>query len=355
MRHDPTRIRKFAAMAGAAAWLVNTGPGVADTRACRSLEADLARASGPVSPAQSQKYDRAIEKQRQQLEVALRRGDRAGCGWLQSERGDCRSLARTVERMEQNLVQLERQRETLDAGGGGDERARLLEAIEAQGCGNEDAAVRLEASILDRDNPIEEESLEESLGDVLGDIRAPELAEPETRSQVYRILSPRDDRSQAQAFRTVCVRVCDGYFFPMSPASWQGEFGRDQKRCEAACPGADISLFVQERDALDAEGMISAATGEAYGSIPNAFLYKQTDWKQPASCGCNTEKGFSIVSGDRASPSASPPGETIAAPAKIFTPRKPDEDRKVRVVGPSFLPDPSAAIDLQVPARKPAQ
>jgi hypothetical protein len=30
--------------------------------------------------------------------------------------------------------------------------------------------------------------------------------------------------------------------------------------------------------------------------------------------------------------------------------REKPEDRKVRVVGPKFLPDPSAAIDLQAPA-----
>ena len=30
----------------------------------------------------------------------------------------------------------------------------------------------------------------------------------------------------------------------------------------------------------------------------------------------------------------------------------PPEQRKVRVVGPTFLPDPSAAIDLQAPAPK---
>ena len=33
----------------------------------------------------------------------------------------------------------------------------------------------------------------------------------------------------------------------------------------------------------------------------------------------------------------------------------PPEQRKVRVVGPAFLPDPAGAIDLQAPARKTAQ
>ncbi|RWG39294.1 MAG: hypothetical protein EOQ59_12005, partial [Mesorhizobium sp.] len=33
----------------------------------------------------------------------------------------------------------------------------------------------------------------------------------------------------------------------------------------------------------------------------------------------------------------------------------PPEQRKVRVVGPAFLPDPSAAIDLQAPAPKTAR
>ena len=33
----------------------------------------------------------------------------------------------------------------------------------------------------------------------------------------------------------------------------------------------------------------------------------------------------------------------------------PPEQRKVRVVGPTFLPDPSAAINLQAPAPKAVQ
>lgn len=36
-------------------------------------------------------------------------------------------------------------------------------------------------------------------------------------------------------------------------------------------------------------------------------------------------------------------------------PHQPDPDRKVRVVGPRFLPDPEAAIDLQAPARRQAR
>ncbi|RVD49639.1 DUF2865 domain-containing protein, partial [Mesorhizobium sp. M2D.F.Ca.ET.140.01.1.1] len=44
-------------------------------------------------------------------------------------------------------------------------------------------------------------------------------------------------------FRTVCVRTCDGYFFPMSNAASYGDFERDQKNCESSCPGTDMRVF----------------------------------------------------------------------------------------------------------------
>jgi hypothetical protein len=43
-------------------------------------------------------------------------------------------------------------------------------------------------------------------------------------------------------YRTLCVRLCDGYYFPISHATGQDGFMRDAERCAASC-GSDARLF----------------------------------------------------------------------------------------------------------------
>lgn len=54
---------------------------------------------------------------------------------------------------------------------------------------------------------------------------------------------------------------------------------------------------------------------------------------------------------DIPSPSFAMPGEKAGPPVPDAVPHDP-EQRKVRVVGPGFLPDPEGAIDLQAPVQK---
>ncbi|WP_292306645.1 DUF2865 domain-containing protein, partial [Mesorhizobium sp.] len=75
-------------------------------------------------------------------------------------------------------------------------------------------------------------------------------------------------------FRTVCVRTCDGYFFPMSNAASLGDFERDQKNCESSCPGTEMQVFYTRGMDDDAGNMTSSATGRPYSELPTAYLYK---------------------------------------------------------------------------------
>ena len=119
-----------------------------------------------------------------------------------------------------------------------------------------------------------------------------------------------------------------------------------------------------------------------------------TNYSRPPSCGCNAQAGngnFTIIGGNPPNPEQSQPdGEVkpfIPVPASKPDPGAdpetlanaeggldqdaikrltakvpmspvsalPPDQRKVRVVGPAFLPDPSAAIDLKAPAPKSAR
>ena len=79
--------------------------------------------------------------------------------------------------------------------------------------------------------------------------------------------------------RLVCVRKCDGFFFPLAGAS--GSSGNDSELCRAQCPNAEVEVFVSP-----AYGDIKFAvslSGTPYVSLPNAFKYRTS--YDPA-CGC---------------------------------------------------------------------
>ena len=48
---------------------------------------------------------------------------------------------------------------------------------------------------------------------------------------------------EAGTYRTLCVRLCDGYYFPISFSATRDRFARDAKTCETSC-GGQARLFV---------------------------------------------------------------------------------------------------------------
>jgi len=73
--------------------------------------------------------------------------------------------------------------------------------------------------------------------------------------------------------RTVCVRLCDGYFWPVSPNSSQGNIENDRQICESSC-SAPTRLFV----AKTPTGSIDAfydLSGRPYSAMRNAGAYSK--------------------------------------------------------------------------------
>lgn len=95
--------------------------------------------------------------------------------------------------------------------------------------------------------------------------------------------SERDSRSVA-TYRTVCVRLCDGYFFPISYATTPDYFAKDSAKCEASC-GSPARLYVYENpgsEGGEAEAM-EDLEGRPYGELKTAFLYR-TEYVPSCSC-----------------------------------------------------------------------
>lgn len=387
----------------------------AASRTCRQLEAELAATrGGGGGPGLVRKYDDAIQRQREELAKARSRASDANCGFSLFSRNvsQCAGFNASIQRMNANLDSLQAKRERLAAGGGTRrDRSRILAALDANGCRGDDVAPRRaplqEAARDNGGNGGGGNLFEQLFGrqeqqlDVPDAPDQPGLAEvpPDDPSErnIRRVINQPDGMDLPRLggeFHTMCVRTCDGYFFPMSTAASVGDFERDQKNCESSCPGTEMQVFYSRGIDDDSGSMTSSATGRPYSELPTAYLYKQANYSRPPSCGCNAQAGngnFTIIGGNPPNPEQSEP-DSEAAPFIPVPATKPDpgvdpetlanaqggldqeaikrlttkvpvspvsalppDQRKIRVVGPAFLPDPSAAIDLKAPAPKSSQ
>lgn len=83
-------------------------------------------------------------------------------------------------------------------------------------------------------------------------------------------------------YRTVCVRLCDGYFFPVSFSTLTNHFERDMDVCQTQC-AAPAELFYHQNPGGTMEQAVSARTNSPYISLKTAFRYRK-EYVQGCSC-----------------------------------------------------------------------
>jgi hypothetical protein len=83
--------------------------------------------------------------------------------------------------------------------------------------------------------------------------------------------------------RLVCVRTCDGSFFPLSNAP--GGRQNADEMCQALCPGTETVAFATS-GGDNAMNRAVSLSGRPYTSIANAFKYKKT---YDSSCACKKD------------------------------------------------------------------
>jgi Protein of unknown function (DUF2865) len=90
-------------------------------------------------------------------------------------------------------------------------------------------------------------------------------------------------------YRTLCVRTCDGYYFPISNSVTKRDFQRDQAKCKSTCGGearlftTPNSMSVKPNESVEA--MVDL-NGLAYTRLAMAFKYRKT---LVAGCQCKPE------------------------------------------------------------------
>ena len=332
---------------------------------CVRLEGQLAtidRGGGSGDPAkddQIRRYQEAAGKQQAELDRVTMQGKRMGCessGFFslfngQSEK--CGPINTQIQQMRGNLDQITTSLERLRSGGIGgadreNQRRSVLTALAQNNCGPQYAAAAR--------NSGGGNFLDNMFGNNGNQIPPPSA----------------EFGPQSGTFRTVCVRTCDGAYFPVSFATVQARFPDDEKSCKALCPATEATLFTYRNPGEDINQAVSLA-GQTYSSLPNAFKFRS---EFNPSCACKAagqtwsdalksvedkaaaeQQGDIIVTEEsarkmqqRAQPgtkttpakkgaapataTAPPPAAAPAADATTAT----DEKKPIRTVGPTFIP-----------------
>ena len=96
-------------------------------------------------------------------------------------------------------------------------------------------------------------------------------------------------------YRTVCVRLCDGYFFPVSFATVENHFERDIDACESQC-AAPAELYYYQNPGGSMEQAMSVRKRTPYAGLKTAFRFRK-EFVQGCSC---KQTEFTPVPADRA-------------------------------------------------------
>lgn len=407
MAARPRRLGRFAALIAATLALASQSSEAiaAGSRVCRQLEAELASASGGGrSSAHSlRKQEAAIARQREQLQLAKRQARGAGCGFklFGGASNSCSAINAKIEKMERNLESLRHRRSKTVNAGSARSRSSIVAALQANGCHEETVAERRSSRRVEGNRNLFEQIFGGGLRrrgsiDELGDAgfrrdeqnvrRIPESIEGGWVNDGGHIRYS----APPGIYRTLCVRTCDGYYFPMSSASSPSDFDRDQQNCRSSCPATEVQIYYHRRG-QESDSMVSGLSGAPYSDLPAAYLYKQAGAPTPAGCTCHAPgndeaKNFSIIAGNppaeepveiqpaipypssRPDPAADP--ETLAnldggldaealrrmaVTPKVNKAKATGQEQRIRVVGPVFLPDPEGATDPQAPDRNPVR
>jgi hypothetical protein len=88
----------------------------------------------------------------------------------------------------------------------------------------------------------------------------------------------------SSSYRTLCVRECDGFYFPVSNYASEAKFRDDEAKCHSLC-ASPANLFYHRAD-QDVDQMVSL-NGRPYASMPYAFRNRKVYIK---GCSCNARE-----------------------------------------------------------------
>ncbi|HLH96063.1 MAG TPA: DUF2865 domain-containing protein [Xanthobacteraceae bacterium] len=334
---------------------------------CSQLEGQLSAFDrGVTDPSQSdqaRRLDDAVHKQQSDLDRLSAQARRSGCegnGFFSlfvSQPAQCGPLNNQIQQARANLDRAMSDLERLQNNTSSDrenQRRQIIGALAQNDCGPQYRQLASQGgSFFDR-----------LFGP--GTILNPDSAQTSSGTGTY---------------KTLCVRTCDGYYFPISYSTVPNRFADDAQACQRLCPAAQVELYTHKSTGEDVTNAVSANSGKPYTELPNAFAYRKAF---NPSCSCKAagqtwadalkqlddqtiERGDVVVTEERAKQLSQPQTDAQGKPIKPAAPAKPGSaqsttatppgpataankpsqsdpeadpsKRKVRIVGPTFLPE----------------
>jgi len=173
----------------------------------------------------------------------------------------------------------------------------------------------------------------------------------------------------------VCVRTCDGGYFPISFSTVPSRFADDERTCRALCPATEASLYAYRNPGEDINQAVSV-NGQPYTTLANAFRFR-TEFNPACSCkapgqtwsealraidekATAEQQGDIIVTEESAKKMQRPVAKSASTSAKKGAPAAattaaapsvetsapaaaqaaaPSDNKQIRSVGPTFLPN----------------
>lgn len=194
--------------------------------------------------AKFRQYDRAVKAQQIQLNKTIAASRK--CGFLLSSK--CRRIKRSVSKMRANL--------------------RSLKSTRAKYAKVSRTATRNKNNSVKVKKTKRRTLLEQVFGVKTYKDNGQKINDEEYKNKVK-------PRRIYNTVRSLCVRTCDGYYFPVSFSTTKDRLQSDFEQCEKMCPGTETALFYHKMPSQDAEESISYRTGKPYASLENAFSYRK--------------------------------------------------------------------------------
>jgi len=326
---------------------------------CQRLEAQLTSLdrgnSDPVRADQIKRAEDAVNRQQFQVDQLVAQSRRNGCDSVggffsifNSPPPQCGGLNRQIDQQRMTLERMQNELEQLNGGTTqrAAQRQQLLVALGNNGCGQQYRSAALQGQqggFFDR-----------LFGGSGGGGLFSAPSEP-----------------MGGTFRTICVRTCDGYYYPISYATTPDHFRDDEQTCQRMCPASEVSLYTYHNPGEEVNQAVSLS-GRLYTELPTAFSYRKA--LNPA-CSCRrpgeswadalkvngpddtvvpgdvvvTDKNAKQLSQPRIGADGKPirpapaaktatPAPANPEPAAQAPPETDPNKRTVRTVGPTFLP-----------------
>jgi hypothetical protein len=166
----------------------------------------------------------------------------------------CVDLAQQREDNKRKMGELEAQQQQIASSGGQSYRDDIVRELARNNCG---ANYTQEARRYERSG---------------GDDSS--IWQDEGESSFSGRWTPFGGTHSGATYRTVCVRLCDGYYFPVSFSTLPSHFEQDAEACQSKC-AAPAELYYYQNPGAAMDQSIAFRSQEPYTSLKTAFRYRK--------------------------------------------------------------------------------